>query len=94
MLKIIFSSPLNTFLASLLFALIGTTAGTLLGYLSKARIPPKLEPVAVRWENAGYDPRSFRLLLWSCFWVLALIFFAVLVYGLYLGAMGLGRDFK
>ncbi len=84
----------TTLLLTVLFVLLMTTASTLLGYLAKARIPPVLEPVAIRWENAGFSPRSFRRLLWGCFWVLALIFFAALGYALYLGAMGLGRDFK
>lgn len=85
---------LSTMLSTLLFVLLLAMAGALLRHLARARIPPALEPVAVRWENAGFNPKSFRLLLWGCFWFLALIFFAAVVYGLYQGAMGLGRDFK
>jgi hypothetical protein len=80
-------------LFTLLFVLV-VAAAALLRYLARAQIPPVLEPVAVRWVNAGLNPKSFRLLLWACFWFLALIFFAVVGYGLYQGAMGLGRDFK
>ena len=94
MLERIFTSPTGTVIFSLLFALLLTTASALLEHLARARIPPALEPVAVRWVNAGFNPKSFRLLLWGCFWFLALIFFAALGYALYLGAMGLGRDFK
>jgi hypothetical protein len=94
MLRRIFTSTLSTMLFSLLFVLLLATATALLRYLARARIPPALEPLAVRWENAGFNSKSFRLLLWGCFWFLALIFFAAVGYGLYLGAMGLGRDFK
>lgn len=94
MLSRVFSSTFGTLLFTVLFVLLVTTADALLGYLARARIPPVLEPVVVRWENAGFNPNSFRLLLWGCFWVLAHIFFVAVGFGLYLGAMGLGRDFK
>ena len=83
-----------TILFALLFVLIVTAAGALLRNLARERIPQALEPAAVRWVNAGHDLKSFRLLLWVCFWFLAIIFFAAVGYGLYQGAMGLGRDFK
>jgi hypothetical protein len=81
-------------LVTMLFVSIVAAASALLGNLARSRVPPALEPVAVRWVNAGRDLKSFRLLLWVCFWFLAIIFFAAVGYGLYQGAMGLGRDFK
>ena len=83
-----------TMLFTLLFVLLVIAAGALLRHLARAQIPPVLEPVAVRWVNAGLNPKSFRLLLWACFCFLTIIFFAAVGYGLYQGAMGLGRDFK
>ena len=94
MLERIFTSETGTVLITVLFLVLAATASALLEHLARERIPPALEPVAVRWVNAGFNPKSFRLLLWACFWFLALIFFAVVGYALYLGAMGLGRDFK
>jgi hypothetical protein len=76
------------------FGAVIAAATVLVTYLARARVPPMLEPLAARWLNAGHDPKSFRALLWLCFWILAIIFFAAVGYGLYQGAMGLGRNFN
>ena len=90
----IIKSDLVRILIGLGFGAVVAAATGLITYLSRARLPPTLEPLQARWINAGLDPKSFRVLLWTCFWVLAIIFFAAVGYALYQGAMGLGRDFK
>jgi hypothetical protein len=87
------SAPM-TILGGMLLGAVVTGATALLRYLAGASVPRAIEPLVVRWLNAGLDPRWFRLLLWVCFWLLASVFFVTVGFGLYKGAMGLGRDFK
>jgi hypothetical protein len=89
--RILMSSPVE-WVITILFVLALSAATMLIEYLSHGTIPPRLEPIAARWVNAGYDPKSFRFLLWLCFWFLAAIFFAVVGWALYFAATDLGRN--
>ena len=94
MLKRIFMSHPGNILLTLLFVSAISAATILLKHLSRGTIPPRLEPVATRWVNAGYDLKRFRSLLWLCFWFLAAIFFLTIGCVMYWSAIGLGRKWN
>jgi hypothetical protein len=93
MLKRIVMSLPGRILVTMLLVSALAAATALVKHLSHGTIPPRLEPIAAWWVNAGYDPNRFRSLLWLCFWSLAIIFFAAVGYALYLGATGLSGNF-
>jgi len=68
------------------------SAGDALVYhLGAGSTPQKLKPLAEVWVKLGWNPVSFRVVLWVLFVLAALSLLLILGYPLYLAITSLGR---
>jgi hypothetical protein len=78
----------------ILFTALLTASGVLIKHLGAGSIPGALKPLAGVWVKSGYTHKSFSLILWGLFALVATAEFIFLGFAIYTAIMGLGTGFK
>jgi len=73
-----------------IFALV-IAGGDLLLHLGAGSVPNALKPLAKMWAESGRSPKSFNLVLWGLFVVIAVAVFGYIAFFLYTPLLDLGR---
>ena len=78
-------------LSGLLILMLFFAGGELLSHLGAGSVPNALKPLAKVWVKSGRSPKSFNLILWGLFVVIAVAVFRYIAFFLYTPLLDLGR---